>query len=115
LKKSIAQQDPPYASAIGSLMTNMMNNNKPLGFELKTHYGRVIRLQQSLMLTPKRTYQGLELSGEVLELYNGGKLPLDIQESWFADNHVKAVSLSAVTLAPKQKAFVYRVLERAHG
>lgn len=115
LKPSIAQQEPPYASAIGSLMTNMINHNKPVGFEVKNHYGRVIRLQQHLMLTPKRTYQGLELSGEVLELYNGGKLPLDLQESWFADNRVKAVSLSAVTLAPKQKALVYRVLERAHG
>ena len=115
VQKAIVQQEAPYASAIGSLMTNMINNNTPVGFELKNHYGRVIRLQQSLMLTPKRTYQGLELSGEVLELYNGGKLPLDLQESWFAENNVKAVSLSAVTLGPKQKALVYRVLERAHG
>jgi conjugal transfer pilus assembly protein TraK len=115
VQKSIVQQEAPYATAIGALMTNMINNNKPVGFELKNHYGRVIRLQQSLMLTPKRTYQGLELNGEVLELYNGGKLPLDLQEAWFADNNVKAVSLSAVTLAPKQKALVYRVLERAHG
>jgi len=28
---------------------------------------------------------------------------------------VKAVSVSAATLAPKQKAMVYRVLESKHG
>lgn len=106
---------PPYANAISSLMTNMMTNQTPHGFEVKNHYGRVIRLQQGMMLTPKRTYKGLELQGEVMELYNANKVALDIQEAWFADAGVKAVSLSSTTLAPKQKALVYRVSEQAHG
>ena len=106
---------PPMGDAIAHLMTSMVSKEKPAGFDEKHHHGRVIRLQQGLMLTPKITYQGLQLSGEVMELYNGGKLPLDLNESWFSDHDVKAVSLSAATLAPKQKTVVYRVLERAHG
>ena len=106
---------PPMGDAIAHLMTSMISKDKPAGFDEKHHYGRVIRLQQGLMLTPKITYQGLQLNGEVMEIYNGGKLPLDLNEAWFADNDVKAVSLSATTLAPKQKALMYRVLERTHG
>lgn len=106
---------PPIPHAITHLMTSMITKNKPAGFDEKHHYGRVIRLQQGLMLTPKITYQGLQLTGEVMELYNGSKLPLDLNEAWFVNNEVKAVSLSTKTLAPKQKALMYRVLERAHG
>ena len=114
-EKLASRQNPPMANAIASLMTKMIKTEKPAGFELKHHYGRVIRLQQGLMLTPKITYNGMELNGEVMEIYNGSKLPLDLNESWFVDKDVKAVSLSAATLAPKQKAIVYRVLEHAHG
>jgi conjugal transfer pilus assembly protein TraK len=106
---------PPFSDGIRELMSSMMSEKTPSGFEIKHHYGRVIRLQQGLMLTPKLTYSGLQLNGEVMTLYNGSKQPLDIQESWFAEGEVKAVSLSKATLAPKQTAFVYRVLERAHG
>ena len=105
----------PLASPIKALMSQMISNQKPQGFDTKRHFGRVIRLQQGLMLTPKVTYNGLELSGEVLELYNGGRQALDINESWFAAEGVKAISLSQATLAPKQTARLYRVTERAHG
>ena len=113
--QTAAPQTPPYANAISTLMTNMIASKQQGGYDIKHHYGRVTRLQQGLVLTPKMTYTGLELNGEVMELYNGGKLPLDIQEAWFADENVKAVSVSASTLAPKQKATVYRVLESKHG
>ena len=106
---------PPFANAISALMSQMIARQHVTGFEVKNHFGRVVRLQQGLVLTPKTTYTGLELNGEIMELYNGSKLPLDIQESWFADEHVKAVSVSASTLAPKQKAMVYRISEHAHG
>lgn len=88
--------NPPYANAISTLMTQMIGRQKATGFEIKNHFGRVVRLQQGLVLTPKSTYNGIELNGEIMELYNGSKLPLDIQESWFADEHVKAVSVSGV-------------------
>lgn len=115
ITQTAAPQTPPYANEISTLMTNMIANKQQGGYDIKHHYGRVIRLQQGLVLTPKMTYAGLSLVGEVMELYNGGKQPLDIQEAWFADENVKAVSVSAATLAPRQKATVYRVLESKHG
>ena len=106
---------PPYANEISTLMTQMIGRQQATGFDIKHHFGRVTRLQQGLSLTPKSPYNGIALRGEIMELYNGSKLPLDIQESWFAEPHVKAVSLSTATLGPKQKAIVYRISELAHG
>ena len=105
----------PKAHQITALMTSMMSGHLPKGYEQKKHYGQVRRLNQGLMLTPKATLNGMELTGEVYALYNGGSLPLDLHESWFSDNGVKAISLSATTLAPKQSATLYRVLEVRHG
>ncbi len=108
-------QRPPYADAIASLMTQMVKGDKPKGYESRRHFGRVIKLQNNLKLIPKRTFTGIELIGEVLELYNPATYPTDIQEDWFADKDVKAVSLSTQTLLPHQTAFVYRILEKSHG
>lgn len=105
-------QKPPYADAIANLMTQMVRGDNPKGFESKRHFGKVIKLQNNLKLIPKRTFTGIELIGEVMELYNPAKYPTDIREDWFADKDVKAVSLSTQTLLPRQSAFVYRVLER---
>ena len=104
-----ASDQPPFATVVANLMTNMMHQKTLSGFEVKHHYGQAIRLQQGLVLFPKLTYQGL------LELYNGASKPVDLVESWFADKSVKAVTLSQTTLLPKQRAYVYRVLERSHG
>jgi conjugal transfer pilus assembly protein TraK len=108
-------QNLPGAQAITALMTSMIKTEQASGFELHHHYGKVIRLQRGLILTPKITYTGLDLKGEVMEIYNGSTLPQDLMESWFTDKDVKAVSLSLTTLAPKQKAYLYRISEQAHG
>lgn len=107
-------QKPPYADAIANLMTQMVKGDNPKGYESKRHFGHVIKLQNNLKLIPKRTFTGIELIGEVLELYNPAKYPTDIREDWFADKDVKAVSLSTQTLLPHQSAFVYRVLEKTN-
>lgn len=105
----------PDATNISDLMTNMMSQKELSGFSIRHHYGRAIRLQQGLVLLPKLTYLGAGISGEVFELYNGSSKPIDLVESWFAERDVKAVALSETTLAPKQSARVYRVVERRHG
>lgn len=109
------EQTPPMANAIESLMIHMMKMENVSGFDIKHHHGRVVRLGQGLMLIPKLTYNGVTLNGEVTEIYNGSKLPVDLNEALFASNDAKAVALSQTTLAPKQKGYVYRVLEKAHA
>jgi len=105
----------PEATTIKTLLTSMVSNTKLPGYDVKNHFGLVQRLNQGLMLTPKKTFNGIALKGEILSLYNGGKLPIDLEEKWFAANGVKAISLSATTLAPKQSALIYRVSENSHG
>lgn len=104
-----------HAAMFSTLMSHMMNHKTLPGYQVKRHFGRAIRLQQHLVLLPKQTYQGLEFSGEALEIYNGGSLPIDLSESWFTAPNVLAVSLSVPTLVPKQRAMVYRVVEHRHG
>ena len=105
----------PKPDAIETLMGQMVKAENVSGFEIKHHHGRVIRLQQGLVLIPKITYFGLTLNGEVTEIYNGGKLPVNLDEGSFMSPDTKAVSLSQINLLPRQKAMVYRVLERGHG
>lgn len=102
-------------SNVTELMTAMLKSNVSKDYESKKYFGRAIRLGQGMTLFPKMTYKGKTLSGEVTEIYNGSKSPIDLNESLFNGVGVKAVSLSKNTLAPHERALVYRVLEQAHG
>jgi conjugal transfer pilus assembly protein TraK len=106
---------PVEAEGIEALMSHLVQQDAILGFDMKHHYGRAIRLHEGLTLFPRLTYTSKTLTGEVTEIYNGGKTPIDLTEHLFMGQGVKAVSLSKPTLLPKQKAYVYRVLESHHG
>ena len=105
----------PDAKFIETLMSHLVAQKSLAGFSIQHHYGRAIRLQEGLVLLPKLTYVGKTLKGEVTEIYNGGKRPLDLYENLFMGEGVKAVSLSTSTILPKQKAHLYRVMENQHG
>lgn len=115
MPKIVTHPASPMADTIEKLMSQMVKQESISGFELKHHHGRVVRLQQGLVLIPKLTYSGLTLNGEVTEIYNGGRKPIDLSEASFMSDDAKAISLSQTTLAPKQKGYVYRILEKAHG
>ena len=102
-------------SNVTELMTGMLKNNVSKEYESKKYYGRAIRLGQGMTLFPKLSYKGKILQGEVTEIYNGSQSPIDLNESLFNGAGVKAISLSKNTLAPHERALVYRVLEQAHG
>jgi conjugal transfer pilus assembly protein TraK len=102
-------------SNVTELMTGMLKNNVSKDYESKKYFNRAIRLGQGMTLFPKLTYKGKILSGEVTEIYNGSNNPIDLNESLFNGEGVKAISLSKNTLAPHDRALVYRVLEQAHG
>jgi conjugal transfer pilus assembly protein TraK len=102
-------------SNVTELMTAMLKNNVSKDYESKKYFNRAIRLGQGMTLFPKLTYKGKILSGEVTEIYNGSNNPIDLNESLFNGAGVKAISLSKNTLAPHERALVYRVLEQAHG
>lgn len=108
--------EPPEASAIKTLLSSMVSAKPLPGFQVKKHhFAQATRLQQGLVLTPKQTFNGMTLKGEVFSIYNSSKRPIDISETWFVAEGVKAVSLTATTLVPKQSAVVYRISENANG
>lgn len=102
-------------SNVTELMTGMLQNKVGGDYQSKNYFNRAIRLGQGMTLFPKKSYQGAVLTGEVTEIYNGSKSPIDLNESLFNGAGVKAISLSKNTLAPHERALVYRVLEKAHG
>ena len=108
--------DPSFLpSNVTELMTSMLKNKVSTDYQSKNYFNRAIRLGQGMTLFPKKSYQGSVLTGEVTEIYNGSKSPIDLNESLFNGAGVKAISLSKNTLAPYERALVYRVLEKAHG
>ncbi len=101
--------------AISNLMTHMISREKASGFEMKRHFNQVIRLQNGIVLMPKLSYIGTQLSGEVTEIYNRGSEPLHLNESLFQSQGLKVISFTKKILNPKEKGLIYRVEEATHG
>ena len=90
-------------------LINHMETNKPLsGFTVKKKR-LVERWQKGFTLIHNQTWQGSELAGEIVELYNGGHKPLSLDEAWFNQDTTRALKLSQKQLLPKQTAYLYRV------
>ncbi len=73
------------------------------------------RWQKGLVLTRRENWLGGQYMGEVIELYNGGNAPLELEESWFNKTDTQALKLSQKQLLPKQTAMLYRVTGTHHG
>jgi len=99
----------PYTDVIQELMTHLVLGEPLEGFKVKRERDKGVHFQSGLTVRSKRVYQGVQFKGEILALHNTGKMPLTLQESWFSNQQVKAVALSSTTLAPKARAWVYRV------
>jgi len=86
-----------------------MENHKPIaGFTVKDTR-KVERWKKGLTLTKRQIWQGNKLQGEVIELYNGGRTPLILDETWFNQADTQALKFSQKELPAKQTAFLYRV------
>ncbi|CDZ79401.1 conjugal transfer protein TraK [Legionella massiliensis] len=97
-------------------LLNAMEQQKPLGsVQVKRQYGNVQRWSKGLTLLPRESWDNSRLKGEIIELYNGGKKPLDLEQEWFAKDQTLAVKFSKSTIAPGEKAMLYRVQGVGHG
>jgi len=108
----------PIAAApelIVSLITHMERHEPIQGMSVKRQYGRAERMKGGLTLFPKEFWESGNLKGEIIEVYNGSREPLTLSESWFANADIKAIKFSKATLAPKERAMLYRVQGAAHG
>ena len=98
-----------------TLLEQMKTSKKVPGVAVRKVYGKAIRLSQGLTLLLREQWSIGELSGEALEVYNGGNKPLTLSSSDFIAPTVKAAALSQSILPPKGRAMLYRVSEVAHG
>ncbi|WP_259293221.1 TraK domain-containing protein [Legionella bozemanae] len=55
------------------------------------------------------------MKGETIELYNRGKEPLELSQEWFAKVGTLAIKFSKPSIAPGEKAMLYRVQGVRHG
>jgi len=103
----------PHMEDVQNLMTSMLLNQTPQGFQMRHQRVQGKRFKNGLKVTPSRVYRGPSFQGDVMAITNEGTTPITLHESWFSEQGVKAISLSSNTLAPKQKVLAYRV--KSHG
>ncbi|WP_419421433.1 type-F conjugative transfer system secretin TraK (plasmid) [Legionella sp. D16C41] len=97
-------------------MLSHMEQQKPFAdVKVKRQFGKVERWSQGLTLLPRESWDGRLLKGEAIELYNGGKAPLALNEDWFVNVGTLAVKVSKSTLNPGERAMLYRVQGGSHG
>ncbi|MFO2971156.1 type-F conjugative transfer system secretin TraK [Legionella pneumophila serogroup 10] len=111
--KTITQEAVP--EAILAMLTHMEQQKPFADVSVKRQFGKVERWSKGLTLLPKESWDGKLLKGETIELYNGGKEPLELAQEWFAKEGTLAIKFSKPSIAPGEKAMLYRVQGVSHG
>lgn len=111
--KTSTQEAVP--EAILALLEHMEQQKPFADVRIKHQFGKVERWSKGLTLLPKESWDGKLLKGETIELYNGGKKPLELVQEWFAREGTLAIKFSKPSIAPGEKAMLYRVEASNHG
>lgn len=111
--KTITQEAVP--EAILAMLTHMEQQKPFADVSVKRQFGKVERWSKGLTLLPKESWDGKLLKGETIELYNGGKEPLELAQEWFAKEGTLAIKFSQPSIKPGEKAMLYRVEASRHG
>lgn len=111
--KKVPQEAVP--EAILAMLTHMEQQKPFADVSVKRQFGHVERWSKGLTLLPKESWDGKLLKGESIELYNGGKEPLQLAQEWFAKEGTLAIKFSQPSIKPGEKAMLYRVQGASHG
>lgn len=104
---------PSEEKALLELIAHMQSNQPLPDFRVQKRQ-QVEQWKKGLKLIYRELWQSHEYFGEIIELYNGGRHPLRLDETWFNQANTRAMKLSQQHLAPKEKALLYRVTEESH-
>ncbi|HHT0594813.1 TPA: type-F conjugative transfer system secretin TraK [Legionella anisa] len=97
-------------------MLQAMENRKPFtDVKVTRQFGKAQRWSKGLTLLPKESWDGKLLKGETIELYNGGKEPLELSQDWFAKEGTLVIKFSKPTINPRERVMLYRVAGGDHG
>lgn len=116
VKKNSPEIAPEAVPEVILAMLTHMEQQKPFAdVSVKRQFGKVERWAKGLTLLPKESWDGKLLKGETIELYNGGKEPLELSQEWFAKEGTLAIKFSKPTINPGERAMLYRVQGAQHG
>ncbi|HAU1150827.1 TPA: type-F conjugative transfer system secretin TraK [Legionella pneumophila] len=101
--------------AILAMLTHMEHHKPFTDVVVTRQFGKAQRWERGLTLLPKESWDGKLLKGETIELYNGGKEPLELSQEWFAKKDTLAIKFSKPTIKPRERAILYRVAGVDHG
>lgn len=107
--------EAPFKKKTLALVQHMEQGLSLPGTKVRYYTSKVTRLKNGLSLFKKEAWEGRELRGEMIEIYNNSKKSIALEPGWFAGKNVKTIKLSKNILAPKAKATLYRVEEVSHG
>lgn len=111
--KTIAQEVVP--EAILAMLAHMEQQKPFADVNVKRQFGKAERWSKGLTLLPRESWDSKLLTGEIIELYNGGKEPLELAQEWFAKEGTVAIKFSKPSIAPGEKVMLYRVQGVGHG
>lgn len=113
--KNIIKTKEAVPEAILAMLMHMEQQKPFADVKVTRQFGKAERWGKGLTLFPKESWNSTLLKGEVIELYNGGKESLELNQEWFAKNETLALKCSKPTLKPGERAMLYRVQGVAHG
>jgi conjugal transfer pilus assembly protein TraK len=105
----------PVPQAILALLTHMEEHKIFADVVVKRQFNKVLRWSKGLTLFPKELWDGQQLKGEIIELYNGGKKTLALSQEWFAKQDTLAIKFSKPSINPGERAMLYRVQGVSHA
>jgi len=108
------ERSSDYQTTISNLIRAMASDVMPEGYAVREvddkkvyHFGNIATLRL------KTIYQGLNFEGQIYELTNTQATPIRLDEKEFYKRGVAAVSLETVTVAPRCKIKLIRVISHA--
>ncbi|ARB92956.1 MULTISPECIES: type-F conjugative transfer system secretin TraK [Legionella] len=113
--KNITNSKDAVPEAILAMLTHMEQQKPFADVKVVRQFGKAQRWAKGLTLLPKESWDSKLLKGEVIELYNGGKEPLELNQEWFAKKGTLAVKYSKPILKSGERAMLYRVQGVSHG
>ena len=106
---------PIVPEAILAMLTHMEQHKPFADVAVKRQFDKAQHWSKGLTLLPKESWDGKLLKGEIIELYNAGREPLELSQEWFAQKGTLAVKFSKPTINPREHAMLYRVQDVNHG
>lgn len=112
---SVVKKEAPFKKEALEMVKYMEQGIKMPGASVSRVRLQAGQLKNGLRLIKREIWQDGAYKGEAFDVYNNSKKNITIDPSWFAGHAVKAIKLSKMTLAPKDKANLYRIEEVSHG